>query len=77
MFSNPYVIGKEYWVVIAHVLVTPENCLMLYEEYARKWLSRNPNWLDPLREADHLACWCRPNAVCHGDILLKLLEETA
>lgn len=25
----------------------------------------------------NLACWCRPGAPCHGDVLLKLANTTA
>jgi hypothetical protein len=76
-FSNPYKIGE-----LNHDTgerVTPGKCLDYFEYYLRR---RYPGeqlreFLDPLREADHIACWCKTSAPCHGDILLKLMRETA
>lgn len=31
--------------------------------------------LDPLRDAEYLACACKPGEPCHVDVLLELLEE--
>jgi hypothetical protein len=33
-------------------------------------------WLAPLR-GKNLACWCRLDAPCHADVLLKLANEEA
>ena len=49
-----------------------DECLRLYEEHVRKNLM---NSLEELRDKKELGCWCKPNK-CHGDILIKLLEET-
>ena len=33
------------------------------------------NALGRLTDYDHIACWCKPTAPCHGDVLLALLAE--
>jgi len=32
--------------------------------------------LDDLRGFDALACWCKPGAPCHADILVAMLDAT-
>ena len=63
-WANPYRIGPDG---------TREEVLARFETYARERLQSEPGWLEPLRGKD-LACWCHP-ASCHGDVILKLLEE--
>jgi hypothetical protein len=63
-WGNPYKIG-------AHG--SRDQVIELYEKYAREKLLINPTWLDPLIGHD-LICFCAPRA-CHGDVLIKLLEE--
>lgn len=48
------------------------ECLRLYEEHIRD----TPSLYFALEELEgkELGCWCKPNG-CHGDILVKLLEE--
>lgn len=43
-----------------------------YEQYIRT----NNNLMDALEElrGKELGCWCKPER-CHGDVLIKLLEE--
>lgn len=60
-WSNPYNI-KIHGV---------EKCLKLYEEYIRN--SKLYNEIKEL-EGKELGCWCKPEK-CHGDILVKLLNE--
>lgn len=49
---------------------TIDDCLKLFEEYARE------NLYDNLEELNSkiIGCWCKPNR-CHGDILIKLFKE--
>lgn len=51
-----------------------EAGLQKYEEYVRS----NPNLLRQIphlsETATELACWCRPKK-CHGDVLVKLIDE--
>lgn len=54
-----------------------EDAVDLYEMFIRgdKWLRSQLYTLD----GKVLGCWCKtkkdPNAPCHGDVLLKLLQE--
>jgi len=49
-----------------------------YERHARACLAADPHWLDALRAASVLTCWCRrageTRPACHGDTLIRLLE---
>ena len=36
--------------------------------------ARYPDDLTPLA-GKHLACWCRPDAPCHADVLLEMLAD--
>lgn len=38
---------------------------------AEEWLSDNPAVIDDLT-GKNLACWCKPGAPCHADVLLEL-----
>lgn len=51
--------------------ISLDECLNLYEKYIRG--SDLYNSLDELKGKE-LGCWCKPNR-CHGDILIKLLNE--
>ena len=48
-----------------------DQVLRRFEEDATKMHIVNPAWLEPLRGKD-LACFCKLDAPCHADILLKL-----
>ena len=51
-----------------------ENCLIEYEEYIRGKIKKEG--IEELKKLKGkvLGCWCKPEK-CHGDILLKLIEE--
>lgn len=53
----------------------PDNYLELYEKHARK-LIEDGNMLDELLKLKGkvLGCWCHPEP-CHGEILIKLINE--
>jgi hypothetical protein len=53
-------------------VATREEAVAKYEV----WLMAMPRLLAELHELEGktLGCWCKPQA-CHGDILLKLLEQ--
>lgn len=53
------------------------HSLELFEEYATARVQWDRQWLEPLRKADFLACWCKLENRCHVDIIIKLLRETA
>ena len=54
--------------------VIRENCLIEYEEYIREKIKKEG--IEELKKLKGkvLGCWCKPEK-CHGDILLKLIEE--
>ncbi len=68
LWANPFKIGPDG---------TRQKCLDRYEDWIRITLSvRDPNFKKSLLALDGkvLGCWCKPKA-CHGDILVKLIEE--
>ncbi len=87
VWGNPYHAGRCYdprlWAVGSDLLgdaVGPRfhseadaivEAVKRFRGYARRRLAREPAWLDGIRGHD-LACWCKPGAPCHADILLEL-----
>jgi len=63
IWGNPFKIGQDG---------TRNEIIIRYEEYIRG----TPRLLKRLAELQGriLGCWCAPKA-CHGDVLIKLLEE--
>jgi hypothetical protein len=53
---------------------TRDKAISMYED----WIRNNPTLLADLHELEGkvLGCWCSPKP-CHGDVLLKLLSESA
>ena len=66
-FANPFKVASE---------AGRQECLQRYEVYMRKRLQTEPAVLSELLElrGKKLGCWCHPKA-CHGDVLVKLIEE--
>jgi hypothetical protein len=62
-WGNPFVIGIDG---------TRKQVIEKYE----KWIRTQEELLNSLHELDSkiLGCWCSP-LPCHGDVLLKLIEE--
>jgi hypothetical protein len=62
-WGNPFVIGKDG---------TREEVIEKYE----KWIRSKPELLNSLHELRNfrLGCFCKPKP-CHGDILVKIIEE--
>ena len=62
-WGNPFVVGKDG---------SRDDVVRLYEG----WIRNQPKLLADLWElrGKTLGCWCHPLA-CHGDVLVKLLEE--
>lgn len=58
-------------------MITLEKCLEYFEfELRRKYQGDAlAEFLAPIREADYIACWCRIDRPCHGDILLRLANQ--
>lgn len=62
-FANPFRIGDHG---------SRDDVLRLYEDHIRN----SPQLIAALPQLrdKRLACWCAPTA-CHGDVLLRLLDE--
>lgn len=62
-WGNPFVIGRDG---------TRDEVIQKYEEYIRK----NDKLMKaiPFLKGKTLGCYCKPEA-CHGDILVKLVNE--
>ncbi len=56
--------------------VSRHDVIAKYEAYIRECIQRAPEQynIEALR-GKRLGCWCHPEP-CHGDVLLRLLEET-
>lgn len=48
----------------------------MYESYIKDKIKQNPSLIDELKKmkGKRLGCWCKPEP-CHGDILLKIINE--
>lgn len=55
--------------------MTAEQAVENFRWYAAARLNREPDWLDPLRDATGLACWCK-SGPCHVDILISLIQSS-
>ena len=66
IWANPFKISKT---------TTRSDVLKKYEKYIRERISNDHNnyCIESLR-GKTLGCWCHPEE-CHGDILVKLLDE--
>ena len=67
-WGNPYVVPR-FGDMTSRLL-----SIQAFEVYADARLKREPRWLDELRGAEALICWCAPLA-CHGDILVRMIAK--
>jgi len=67
LFANPFKINKNK---------TREQVIELYENYIRNEINKNDELKDELLKlkGKNLGCWCHPEP-CHGDVLIKLIDE--
>jgi Domain of unknown function (DUF4326) len=78
-YGNPFKIGEQFKNPFGdeiYLTVTRDNCISLFETYAKGRLAGNPDWLTPLRGKD-LACFCKADVPCHADVLLRLANTPA
>lgn len=84
-WANPFRVGDPdpAWCMRSIVLtvngVEPgpldaEAAAAHFDLVARDALTRDPDWLAPLRGHD-LACWCPLDQPCHADVLLELANR--
>ena len=64
-WGNPFKVGSK---------LTRQQAVESYEAYIRACPSLMAEL--PKLKGKRLGCWCKPKA-CHGDILVKLIEELA
>lgn len=66
IWANPFKITKESG---------RDECIEQYEKYIRKKII-DENLIEELLKlkGKKIGCWCKPEK-CHGDVLLKLIEE--
>jgi len=65
-WGNPFILGVDG---------TRDLVCDLYERYAAWRIWRQPDWLEPLKEAGlDLGCHCAPHR-CHCDTLLRLIHR--
>jgi hypothetical protein len=73
--NNPYIegaTGSKYQNTFKVDKYGRDRCLELYEQSIRS----NPTLMNQIEElrGKTLGCWCHPLG-CHGDILIKILNE--
>ena len=49
--------------------------LELYRAHARHMLAANPQWLEPLRDYEHLSCYCPQSEPCHVDVAARAARQ--
>lgn len=71
LWANPY-----SHVASAHAPFHVETRAEAVEKY-EVWLRQQDVLLDKLIELKGrtLGCWCNPGELCHGQIIIKLIEE--
>jgi hypothetical protein len=69
-FGNPFLTADEYecWLMGTLDIVCKSQIENATLEFRRRWILRH---LPELRGKD-LSCWCKPDAACHADVLLRL-----
>jgi hypothetical protein len=66
IWANPFKISKD---------MSREDCITQYEIYIRNKIKQESLGFELLKlKGKNLGCWCKPSG-CHGDILLKLIDE--
>ncbi len=67
IFANPFKIGKDG---------TREEVLIKYKDYIISKLENDKSFVNELLllKGKNLGCWCYPE-MCHGNILLELIEK--
>ncbi len=68
LFGNPYRVGL-------YRNFTAEDAVSAF----REWLPAHPYFVAMVRRdlaGKNLACWCKPGAPCHADVLLELANQS-
>lgn len=79
-WGNPFVVGRHgdaaycvdlYKALLAGLMRVGKDPDIAALERTRRFVDENGYQL----RRHNLACWCRPGASCHADVLLKLVAE--
>jgi len=65
-WGNPFRIGPD---------LTRAQAVARYGPWLQQRLAEDPAFLDPLRGASGLACYCPLDGPCHADLLIAALAE--
>jgi len=72
-WGNPYThLSNTNSQVNTVQVATREIAVQAFREYAIVRLAAEPDWLEPLRWATALVCWCAPQS-CHGNVIMELM----
>ena len=72
--TQGYIYHQGGALVKLHEPASLARCLDLYSAMLVGITLVDPLFLEPLR-GKNLACWCKPDALCHADVLLRLANE--
>lgn len=78
-WGNDFTVGDDhsYYLGDEGRSTTAEQCVGLFRRFAEaRPADESAAWLSPLR-GRNLACWCKPGAPCHADVLLELANRPA
>jgi hypothetical protein len=64
-YGNPYRIGPG---------LDREKAVAAFAAHLERRLESEPEFLEPLK-GKNLACWCRPDDLCHADVLLEFANR--
>ena len=78
-WGNPYKVGERGLTLDGERIVVRnrEQAVRLFRRWAEGVLRTDPAWLDPLRECEHLGCFCPLDQACHVDVLIELLHDNS
>lgn len=69
-FGNPYRVGDNDPMLVGAKL-TPESAVRMFRWYLQSRPELKAKVVAQLR-GKNLACWCKPGAPCHADVLLEI-----
>ena len=75
-WGNPYKVGDEFFNIRTQKIgiQSIEDVLNSFEYWLKGKLTFDPDFLNELR-GKNLACWCKTEAKCHAEILLRIANE--
>lgn len=75
-WGNPFVIGAQDPCMPRPYKMRREHVIAHYGWWLDDRLSSDSAFLDDLRDAEAVACWCAPEP-CHGDIIVARLAAAS